>query len=664
MKKLKLISLYKLLLLITILLYCFIRTKVIKYSSIYNLDTNTLIGTITDYDIKSNYIKIALNAKELVECYIYGEDIDTSFIKIGYKVKLTGTMKEILNNTIPNTFNYKEYLYNKKIYYTFNIDNIILINKDISFLDKIKNFTYERCLNIDNTGYLAMFILGKKDIDKETLNNLRQMNIIHIFSISGIYLSLITITLSCILNKKRSKNYINIIIFIMYLLLTSFNISLLKSFLLSISIGLKKKYNLNISNSNILIYNLLFLLIINPFYLYDIGFQYSYLCTYGILSNMDKSSFIKSSIKTSLICLIYSLPLSISLNYSYNILSILFNIIYIPFISYIFYPLCILSFICKFFYPVLLIFINILNSSVSFLSSMKLFIIILPKLSILSIIIYYLIVLLYTYKRKYIYVFLLILIITINKVSYYLDSNAYLYFLDVGQGDSSLIISPYMKDITLIDTGGGISNLNQNISKNIVTFLYSINIKKIDNLIISHGDCDHICNGSYIKKYINISNVVLNKGDINDKEKEYIEMMGSYKYKNMALINLYNDVSSEENDNSIFTYFKLYNVKFLYSGDASKEMEEKIINKHNLSVDILKIGHHGSKTSSSSLYLSKLNPSLALISSGRGNMYNHPSKDTLDTLNKLNIKYLDTQDVGSVRFSINKEGYSIKTFNP
>jgi len=663
MLKLKTILQYSIILIV--LLSVYIRTKVIKYSSIYNLDTTNIVGTIKDYDIKSNYIKIEIQAKELIECYLY-DNIDKykDSLNIGYKVSLEGNINEVINNTIPNTFNYKEYLYNKKIYYTFTIDSITIISKDISFIDRIKNFIYKRCLNIDNTGYLTMFILGKKNIDKDTYNNLKTMNITHIFSISGFYLSLISLSISKILNKKKHSNIFKIIIYIMYLLLTCFNISLIKSFLLFIGIDLKKKYNLKIENKDILIYNGLLLLIINPFYLYDIGYLYSYLCTYGILSiNYHSKSYIKRSIYTSLICLIYSLPLSISINYSYNILSILFNIIYIPFITYIFYPLCILSFLFKISYPILSILITILNSSVSMLSNINL-IIVLPKMSTYMIIIYYILVFMFTYNRKYIYIIMICLLIIINKLSYYLDSKAYLYFLDVGQADSSLIISPYRKDITLIDIGGSISGINEAISKNMVTFLYSINIKEIDNLIISHGDCDHLCNGIYLMDYINIRNVTLNKGSINDYEKKYLSKVGNYNYKNMSLINLYNEVTDDENENSIFTYFKLYNTSFLYSGDATKEKEEEIISKYKLNVDILKVGHHGSKTSSSKTYLEKLKPKIALISSGRHNMYNHPSTITLNTLDTLGIKYYNTQDSGTIKFIINRNGYSIENFSP
>ena len=99
-------------------------------------------------------------------------------------------------------------------------------------------------------------------------------------------------------------------------------------------------------------------------------------------------------------------------------------------------------------------------------------------------------------------------------------------------------------------------------------------------------------------------------------------------------------------------------------GDAPKEIERKIISKYFLEADIIKIGHHGSKTSSDELFLTEINPSYAIISAGRNNRYSHPHKETLDTLNKLKITTLNTQEKGSIVYTIKDTIKNIKFYPP
>ena len=131
-----------------------------------------------------------------------------------------------------------------------------------------------------------------------------------------------------------------------------------------------------------------------------------------------------------------------------------------------------------------------------------------------------------------------------------------------------------------------------------------------------------------------------------------------YEPKNMVLKYLNYDVYDNENDNSLLTYMNIYNSSILSLGDASSKVEDSLINKYKLSnIDIFKLSHHGSKTSSSYHFLNSIKPNIAVISSGRNNKFKHPSKETIDTLNKLSINYLNTQNEGSIEFIIDRDGY-------
>ena len=118
-----------------------------------------------------------------------------------------------------------------------------------------------------------------------------------------------------------------------------------------------------------------------------------------------------------------------------------------------------------------------------------------------------------------------------------------------------------------------------------------------------------------------------------------------------------------ENDNSNVIYFNYNNYKFLFMGDAGIEREKDILEKYNLKdIDFLKVGHHGSNTSSSKEFIDSVNPKYSIISVGKNNRYNHPKDSVLETLS--NSKIYRTDIDGSIEIKINKNGYKIKTCPP
>ena len=99
-------------------------------------------------------------------------------------------------------------------------------------------------------------------------------------------------------------------------------------------------------------------------------------------------------------------------------------------------------------------------------------------------------------------------------------------------------------------------------------------------------------------------------------------------------------------------------------GDASKKVELDVLKKYKIKADLIKLGHHGSKTSSSEEFLDNIKVKDSIISSGRKNRYNHPNKETIETLNKLNIKFKNTQDKGSILYKISKNNVTISYTSP
>ena len=123
------------------------------------------------------------------------------------------------------------------------------------------------------------------------------------------------------------------------------------------------------------------------------------------------------------------------------------------------------------------------------------------------------------------------------------------------------------------------------------------------------------------------------------------------------------DENGNENDNSSVIYTELNNHKFLFMGDAGVDVEEDLIDKYNLQdIDVLKVGHHGSKTSSSKTFIDEIKPKYSIISVGKNNRYGHPKEEVLDTLKNSKIYRTDLD--GSIEIKLNKRGYKIRTCPP
>ena len=634
---------------------------------------------VSNYEFNGNKLSITLDGKEdLIGTYYisnYQELIKLKDdIKYGVNVIVKGSLEIPSNNTIPNTFNYKEYLNNKDIFYTLKIDYIEVLDSNINYIYKLKNIIHNRIDKIDNTGYMKAFILGDKDdIDSEVYDNYQKIGITHLFALSGMHVGLLSgIILKLFKKNNIIKRYLIVdILLIVYGFIVGFPSSIKRCILFFIFNSINKIFQLDISPFKILLLVIFSLIFYQYKIIYDVGFVYS-ICTVGgiILCNsfINHDNRLISSFRLSLVAFIFSLPISLSNFYEVNLLSVFYNIIFVPYVSIIVYPLALLGFIIPSLSDIFNYFIYIMEIISKLLSNIKLFSIYLD-FNIIEVFLFYLFSLFMFIKNEYKLCILLLLIIIIDIIIPYLDSSAYVYFFDVGQGDSSLIISPFRKDVILIDTGGVVSYVSEEwmnkssyyVSDNVISFMKSIGIKSIDLLVLSHGDSDHANDVGNIVKAIDIKCLNVNLGDINKLESNSINLIDTclYKPKNMVLKYLNNKIY----DNSLLTYMKIYNTSILSLGDASSIVENNLINQYKLSnIDIFKVSHHGSKTSTNKEFIDVINPKYSVISVGKNNRYGHPNKEVLNNLEDSKI-YRTDQD-GSIMFKIKKDNIKIKTYAP
>lgn len=207
------------------------------------------------------------------------------------------------------------------------------------------------------------------------------------------------------------------------------------------------------------------------------------------------------------------------------------------------------------------------------------------------------------------------------------------YTLNIGQGDCSVIVEPFYKSVVMIDCGQSL--YRDNVERIIFPFLENKNIHTIDTLILTHDDFDHSGGYNHLKEKVKIKQVIKDS-----KDKVNVE------YPFYLL--LQERISKDENDSSIISYFTYDHLNYLFMGDASKEIEKQLMDTYDLKADVIKVGHHGSNTSSDTAFLDSLDCRIALISAGYKNKYDHPSTETLKTLDHLHIHTFCTSTNGSI----------------
>ena len=624
-------------------------------------------------------------------------------IEVGDMLLINGTYLEPDVARNERGFNYKEYLKTLEIYGTVEINHYKVIkkgriNKLILYTARLKEILKSNISKVikkaENKNLLIAMILGDtEDLSEELKTDFLNSNLYHILSVSGGQVSNIIIGITILFRllkiHKKIMDILCVVILIEFMFLTGLTASIIRACIMciiSLISGLIiRRYDI----ANSLGISLLIILINNPFAINSLSVLLSYFGFLGIIvlgsfTIKEVNKVIKNNILryilniviSSVAAQIFIFPIILYIFGTISLTFIFSNLLIIP-LSTVITIIGLLIMICPlqifgFVEPLIELTINI----VGFFSNIgisKIYCII-PNIKeiityyVMSLYLYYMLRRDYIYKikhffRKYkkILVLILLLCIGISFIYKNIPKDLYINFIDVGQGDSTLITTQFNKKI-LIDGGGSEFGSTFDVGeKTLLPYLLKKKIHKLDYVIISHFDSDHVGGILTILEELNVKQVLIPKQveysenynkflDIIKKRNIKVKIVGEGNTINIDK-NTYLDILWPEekqitdnvlNNNSLIVRLCYKNFKMLFTGDIEEIAEQKLLQKYEktekLTADILKVAHHGSKSSSIAEFLEKVNPRIALIGVGKNNKFGHPNAGVLDRLNMLRNK--------------------------
>ena len=670
-----------------------------------NLDGNKIyLKPILINNFKVKYGKIELDKRYLPFTIKENEIYSAKF-----------TLKEPPGKMNPGEFSYKNYLKKKGIFAKGYFENDLLYKGENNFnpkkiLIKLKKYILNKIdknISYPYNNIIKALLLGERNglpenwEEKFTLSGTN-----HLLAISGLHIGFILLILLQLTNIFKIsnlgvKNLLITIILIVYILLTGFRASVFRAALIAIFYLWAKFFKREADIFNIIALTATINLLINPYSLLEVGFQLSYIVLLAIL--LWQPYFKKTLAKALSVSISAQLGSLAITSYYFNMISpigIITNLWAIPLtgviiiISIIFLMIGIVfPFLFYYFNIILKILFLILYNGINFTSKLNFgnFEIATPELWMVILFYFVIFISPFLFKKRSIiilkkknifhrklFIFILILILIFNFI-YKPSPKLEIVFLSVGQGDSILLNLPGGEKI-LVD-GGGKAGINNNQGRVVLLpYLKQSGIKKLDLGIITHFDTDHalgmisllredklkalLIPTSHSENYLykeaiklalenNIKIYKAKRGDVIKNGEVVLSILHPYVKNNYLVKN--------RNNNSIVIKLKYHHFSLLLTGDLEKEGELKLVKSgDNLESQILKLGHHGSNSSSSKEFLEKVNADEAVISVGENN-YGHPAQEVIERVNEFGMRKWITKEDGAIIIETDGFSYNVES---
>ncbi|TFB24865.1 DNA internalization-related competence protein ComEC/Rec2 [Filobacillus milosensis] len=636
--------------------------------------------------------------------YFYA-DSPKSPLKQGAQCYVEAEIQQPKQPTNPGSFDYRKYLASLGVSWV-SYDNSFSKCANPSYLshlydwrDHLMSITESKFSEATVVWIKALIFGDRSDIEPELIDTFEYWGLSHLLAISGLhvgmFLSVIYFLLMkvCRLTKEQSKCII-IMIIPFYIIISGSQPPVIRAGLMAICLIVFSMFKKNTTDTiDIISIVMICMLLYNPFLLHQMAFQFSFAVTFALILSKNllfKDHWIMISIKVSLISQLVLLPLQFYYFYYTNVMSFLFNLIYVPYFTLIAMPLLLLLMLSLVLPQpvrhVLEFLFNFINTFFIQLLQMvgepmrSIWVIGKPHLMVVLLyFIFFILMMLFWEKgqlKKAALLGIIIIMVCYGETAIKHFTPEYsVTMLDVGQAESIIIELPYRQGIFMVDAGeemNGEEETNYNFNHVIKPYLWSKGITEIDSLWISHFDRDHSgAMEQVIKqfepkqlytapieryyKYPGLDHIIVHEGTIVNYGDITFNVLSPTK----------SNKHTDANDQSIVFLLQYKQHKMLFTGDISKEVEQELVSKNSIGdIDVLKIAHHGSQTSTSKLWLQKAKPEAAIVSVGENNFYGHPHPIVIQRLKDFGINVYRSDQLGAVTLKYKDGQSTFYHYNP
>ncbi len=611
-----------------------------------------------------------------------------SQFQYGDMIKIEAVYNEPTKARNSGGFDYSLYLKSKKIYGIFKVSKVSNINKSnkkntiVNVRKHIKKTLRENLKSNQAELAIGLLVGDKSNLSDNIQEDFKGSNLTHMLAISGAHFSYIILIVTWIGNK-RIEQIITIVSIIFFMNLTGNTPSVSRAGIMSVMTILASILKRRNDFWNSLSISLLIQVIYNPYVIFDIGLMLSYSGAIGIVtfykffSKKIKSKIVSVTLSANVIILPVMIWKFNTISFTFIISNVLASgllgvIIILEFISIIIKikPVFIMLELC----------LTFLMKIAKLCSKIPLSKVYVPTNVVYIVLAIYLIIFLgIKYRNKIIPILLSCFMIFSFGITNFVSTakeELIINFIDVGQGDSTLI--RYKGKTIMIDTGGSMNSSKKKKKSVLHRYLLNQGITVLDYMMLSHFDADHCQGAIYILENMKVKNLIIGNQAKDSKLYRDITTIAKNKKTNIVYVQKGDNFSVQNlkctilhptdnlisdnplNNNAIVCKFTYYNTEILFTGDIEKIAENQIVkeykNLNTLGSTILKVGHHGSKTSTTEGFLDCINPKLALIGVGENNKFNHPNNEVIERLKNKNIKVYRTDQNGEITLKVNKAG--------
>lgn len=533
-------------------------------------------------------------------------------------------------------------------------------------------------------GLSLMLIVGVNDLDfAELKQSIVDLGVIFLFCLSGLHVFYLTMMIkrlfAWLFISQETTAWVLLVVLPVYALIGGAATSLVRA---TAMVWLKlalQKCGVKIATLTAWSWILLATVLLNPYVVFTMGFQLSYLLTLALLL-ANKLAFWQSNCWLNAL----SVPILLWHTYQINWLMFLVTLVFIPVFARVIMPAVLVGAAVGWLAPLANMILKVIMQVVVVMAKLPTTLTYgkMPLIIVISLLLIILSIPLWRANRAKI-VGSVALVSLLGMGALMQPRYDRIIFFDIGQGDSALIIK--QNNVTLIDTGGQLKFAQEKWQKPTTTtdagisiianYLQSCGIGRIDQLILTHQDSDHTGYLPSIAQKIAIKRIYVPAGM--EQNPGFIARMKAAKLplnnvepilvRSRQAINATTQLKSSlpaylqvlhpfaagsgKNNDSLVIKTTHDHQTFLLTGDLEQAGERAMMTQFGVDADVLKVGHHGSKTSTASDFVAAVKPKIAIISAGRNNRYNHPHAETLTTLAAHHVSVLSTQTAGMIEFS-------------